>query len=396
LITIAAFPQTVEDFLVKPISFCFAAAFLLQASFSPAADAPFSPANPPGMTPLTNRQSPAYRAAKLFQRGVNLGDYLEAGKYAVKIDADEFARMKAEGFDHVRIPTGWHRYAGPAPDFKLSPEIFAKADFAITNALNNHLAVIINIHHFNELDRNPTNAMDEFIAIWRQVAEHYRDFPNTLAFELDNEPHDAATTAVMNDIYPKVIFAIRETNPARTLFVEPGNWGGIQELKNLVLPPDDNLIVSVHCYDPFLFTHQGTSWAGPDVKVTGFKFPGPPEKPLVPDPSLKVAPHVLEQIKKYNTLPTTKNPISPLAFKGKLAYARAWSDHYGRPVHVGEFGCYVKIDPESRARFYKAFRQALDEQKLGWAIWDWSANFRYWDKKNNQPMPGMRDALFGK
>lgn len=381
---------------MKSFSICFAVAFSILATVSSAKAAAFSPANPPGMTPLANHESPAYRAAKNFQHGVNLGDYLEAGKYGVTIAAEEFAQMKAEGFDHVRIPIGWHRYVGPAPEFKLTPEILAKADFAITNALNNHLAVMINIHHFNELDRDPVSATDEFITIWRQVAEHYKDFPNTLAFELDNEPHNAATTAVMNSIYPKVIAAIRESNPARTLFVEPGNWGGIQELKNLVLPPDDNLIVSVHCYDPFIFTHQGTSWGGPDVKVTGFQFPGPPEKPLVPDASLNVAPHVLEQIEKYNTLPTAENPVSPLAFKDKLAYARAWSDHYGRPVHLGEFGCYFKVDPESRARFYKEFRQALEEQKLGWAIWDWSANFRYWDKKNNQPMPGMRDALFGK
>lgn len=369
--------------------------FFVSASLSLAAES-FSPANPPEMKPLTDRHSPAYRAARNFQRGVNLGDYLEAGRFAVAITAEEFAQMKIEGFDHVRIPIGWNRYTGPAPGFELQPQIFAKADFAITNALNNQLAVLINIHHFNELDRDPVGATDEFIAIWRQIAERYKDFPDTLAFELDNEPHNAATTAVMNSIYPKVISAIRKTNPARTLFVEPGNWGGIQELKNLALPSDDNLIVSVHCYDPFIFTHQGTSWGGPDVKVTGFQFPGPPEKPLVPDPALKPAPHVLETVEKYNTLPTAENPVSPLAFKSKLAYARQWSDYYGRPVHLGEFGCYVKVDPESRVRFYQEFRRALNEQKLGWAIWDWSANFRYWDKENNRPMPGMHDALFGK
>jgi len=48
-----------------------------------------------------------------------------------------------------------------------------------------------------------------------------------------------------------------------------------------------------------------------------------------------------------------------------------------------------------RARFTAAFRHALDGQKLGWAMWDWSAAFRYWDKKNNQPMPGLHEALFG-
>ncbi len=38
----------------------------------------FTPANPPEMQPITSHDTPAYRAAKLFQRGANLGDYLEA------------------------------------------------------------------------------------------------------------------------------------------------------------------------------------------------------------------------------------------------------------------------------------------------------------------------------
>ncbi|MDR3456350.1 MAG: glycoside hydrolase family 5 protein [Verrucomicrobiae bacterium] len=359
-------------------------------------DASFTPANPPGLLPLPSHKSPAYRAAKLFRHGVNLGDYLEAGSWAVKIDAGEFAAMKHEGFDHVRVPVGWHRYAGPAPDFTLSPEIFSRVDFAVTNTLNNHMAVMINIHHFDALDKDPTNTAAEFLKIWQQIAAHYRNFPARLAFELDNEPHDYATTALMNPIYAQAITEIRQTNPKRTIFVEPGGWGSIAELKNLVLPPDDNVIVSVHCYDPFHFTHQGASWTSADVQQTNIVFPGPPAQPLAMDEGLNPKPWVRDWIEKYNTLPSGQNPSSPLAFTGKLKYLHAWSDYYGRPIHLGEFGAYIKADERSRANFYAAFRQAAEKEQLGWCIWDWSANFRYWDKKNNAPMPGMRDALFGK
>jgi endoglucanase len=361
-----------------------------------AADENFTPANPPGMQPLSNHDTPAYQAAKIFQHGVNLGDYLEAGRWAVKIDADEFAAMQREGFDHVRVPVGWYRYAGPAPDFILSPEIFSRVDFAVTNTLNHHMAAMINIHHFDALDKDPTNAADEFLKIWRQIAAHYQNYPAQFAFELDNEPHDQATTAVMNPLDAQAIAEIRQSNPKRTIFVEPGGWGSISELKNLVLPPDDNLIVSVHCYEPFHFTHQGASWTTEDVQQTNIVFPGPPSQPLTLDESLNPKPWVRDWIEKYNTLPTEKNPSSPLAFTGKLKYVRAWSEFYGRPVHLGEFGAYIKADAHSRANFYSAFRQAAESDNLGWCIWDWSANFRYWDKKNNSPMPGMREALFGK
>jgi endoglucanase len=105
---------------------------------------------------------------------------------------------------------------------------------------------------------------------------------------------------------------------------------------------------------------------------------------------------VLEWIQKYNTLPTAQNPSSPLAFTGKLKYIRAWSDYYGRPVHLGEFGAYTKADQQWRANFYAAFRRAAEQEKIGWAIWDWNANFCYWDNKNSKPLPGMHEALFGK
>jgi endoglucanase len=359
----------------------------------------FQPSNPPELKPLAGRDTPAFHAAKFFQHGVNLGNYLEAPpgqNWGVTVSADEFAAMKREGFDHVRVPIGWHHYAGPAPDFTLSPEIFSRADFVVTNVLANKMAVMINIHHFNELDQDPAGATAEFLKIWEQIAAHYKNFPNTLAFELDNEPHENATTKLMNPIYARAIAVIRQSNPQRTIFAEPGNWGSIDELKNLTLPPDDNVIVSVHCYEPFHFTHQGASWTGEDFKQTGIVFPGPPASPLVPDERLNPKPWVRDWINKYNTLPAEKNPCGPQAFTNKLKFLRAWSEHYGRPVHIGEFGAYTKADEASRANFYAAFRRAAEAEQLGWCIWDWSAGFRYWDKKNHRPLPGMRAALFGK
>ena len=360
-----------------------------------AGDMVFTPSNPPEMQPIQSHQTPAYRMVRLFEHGVNLGDYLEGRHWAATIPADEFAEMKRQGFDHVRVPVGWQHYVGPGPDFTLSPEIFARVDYVVTNTLANGMAMMINIHHFDELDQDPAGTTGEFLAIWRQIAAHYRDYPPQLAFELDNEPHENATTAMMNPIYARVIGEIRTSNPQRTIFVEPGGWGSIDELKNLVLPPDENVIVSVHCYEPFHFTHQGAGWTTADVRQTGIVFPGPPTQPLVPDASLNPKPWVLEWIRKYNTLPTEQNPSSALAFAGKLRYVHDWSDYYGRPVHLGEFGAYIKADERSRANFYAAMRQAAEKEDIGWCIWDWSAGFRYWDRKNHEPMPGMHEALFG-
>jgi endoglucanase len=393
----AGFPGDFDSMKLVLIFFALTAA-VISPVFGQTGDESFVPSNPPQMRRLTGFNSPAWRAAKLFMHGVNLGNYLESppdADWGVTVSASEFYTIKHEGFDHVRIPIGWQYYVGPAPDYTISPEIFSRVDFAVTNALAAGLAVIINIHDFNELDKNPDATTDEFLRIWEQIARHYKKFPGQLAFELDNEPHANATTAVMNPIYARVIREIRRTDRHRTLFVEPGDWGSITQLKNLVLPPDNNVIVSVHSYEPFMFTHQGATWAGPMPRQTGIQFPGPPATPLMLDPSLHLPKAALDWIQRYNSLPADENPSSPKAFEGRLRYARQWSDYYGRPIHLGEFGCFTKADPASRVRLYAAYRKSLGEDKIGWAIWDWSAGFRYWDKTRDRPVPGMRDALFG-
>jgi endoglucanase len=340
--------------------------------------------------------SPAHRAARGFMRGVNIANYLETGgRWGIPHTTRDLKQIRAEGFDHIRLPVAWQHYTGPAPDYKLSDQIFARADYMVTNATALRLNVIINFHNFNEFTTDPAANTAWFLAIWRQVAAHYAHAPAGVVFELLNEPHDAATTEVMNPIYAEAIRQIRRTNRHRTIFVGPGKWNSADELSNLRLPDNDNnIIVTVHCYEPFFFTHQGASWAGPDEKVTGIQFPGPPKTPLEPDPGLHVKKWVLDRIQRYNTQPADSNPSSPRAFLPKIQKAKAWSEEFGRPVHFGEFGAYTKADQESRAHYYEAMRQALDAAGIGWAIWDWKSGFNYWDRKTQQPLPGMRQALF--
>ena len=345
--------------------------------------------------------SAAEKALVRFRKGVNLGNYLEAPKgqnWGARYTEDDFNHIKAEGFDHVRLPIRWNDYAGPAPDFTLSDEIFGKADFLVTNALNRDLAVIVNIHHFDEFTTDPAAETEKFLALWKQIAAHYRRSPDSLAFELLNEPKDKATTVVMNPIYARAIGVIRQTNPTRTIFVGPGKWNNVDELKHLLLPPADrNLIVTVHCYEPFLFTHQGASWTGSQTKTKGITFPGPPLTPLIPHPeAVASANWMTNWFKAYNAKPSAENPVSAKIIDEKMERARDWARENSRPIHVGEFGCYVAADVESRKRFHQEFRRILDQYDLAWALWDWKAGFRYWDEKSNAPAPGMREALFGK
>jgi endoglucanase len=351
------------------------------------------------MRRIERRSSPGHMVARRFLRGANLANSLEAppgvdwgGHYS----ESDLRLIKNEGFDHVRIPVAWHHYTGPGPAFRIKGEIFERVDKLIDAGLHEKLGVIVNVHHFEDFTSHPKEQTGRFEAIWTQLAGHYARSADGLAFELLNEPKDAATTEIVNPIFAKTIKLIRRTNSSRTIFVGPGGWNSISELPSLRLPDDDeNLIVTVHNYEPFYFTHQGATWSGPDTKLTGILFPGPPLRPLVPDPVLKLSPAVANWLKEYNTEPRASNPCSRRAFSAAIDQAREWSEYYGRPVHVGEFGCFSTADNASRAHYYQAFREAAEEARIGWAIWDWKAGFRYWNEKTGRPEPGMRQALFG-
>ena len=73
------------------------------------------------MRRITGITTPAHRAAKKFRRGTNLGNYLEAPPgqdWGAKYTAADFVHIKAEGFDHVRLPIAWQAEAAAQPSLE--------------------------------------------------------------------------------------------------------------------------------------------------------------------------------------------------------------------------------------------------------------------------------------
>jgi endoglucanase len=344
--------------------------------------------------------TPAHRAMAHFKRGVSLGNDLEAprghnwGAWYTPADLRHIAK---EGFDHVRLPVAWHEYTGPPPAYAINGPIFIYVDRILSMALTNRLAVILNLHHFSGFMDDPAAETARFISIWRQLAARYSSAPPTVAFELLNEPNSNAVTSALNPIYHKAIAEIRKTNPDRTVFLDPGGWGNPAEVRNMWLPDwDSNVVVTVHCYEPYIFTHQGAPWAMPFASTTNITYPGPPARPIAVHAACTNMPDVLAWIEQYNGWAPEINPCSIRRLSHAIASLKAWSDYYGRPVHFGEFGCHRLADPASRSRYLADVRKAIEGAGLAWAVWDWKAGFAYWNYGAARAMPGLREALFGK
>ncbi|MGC3965954.1 MAG: glycoside hydrolase family 5 protein [Pirellulales bacterium] len=287
-----------------------------------------------------------------FGRGINLGNALEApneGEWGVTLEADYFRTIKAAGFSSIRLPVRWSAHAAIAAPYAIDPQFLARVDWAVDQALEQGLDVVLNVHHYEEMDAKPDENRERLVLLWKQVAEHFQNRPAKLAFELLNEPHDQLTATKWNLILRDALAAVRKTNPSRTVVVGPTAWNSIAELQSLDLPVDDrNLVVTVHYYSPFEFTHQGAPWLDAASRPPlGREWKG--------------------------------SDAEQDAIVRDLDAAVLWSLKHKRPIYLGEFGVLGLADMPSRARWTKFVSDEAVKRRMGTAYWEFCSGFGAYD-----------------
>jgi endoglucanase len=289
---------------------------------------------------------------KTLGPGMNFGNALEApkeGEWGLKLEASYFKIIKDAGFRSIRVPVKWSAHAEKVAPYTIDADFFKRIDWVLDQAEANKLSVVLNCHHYDEMDNEPDKHLPRLIALWEQVAGRYKDRPDTVVFELLNEPHDKLIDDKWNAAIPPLLKAVRTTNPTRPVIVGPPFWNGIWALPKLKLPDDSNLIVTVHFYEPYKFTHQGALWASDDVrKLSGLKWEG------------------------------TETELK--AIRDSFDQAANWARKNNRPIYLGEFGSFEKADMTSRAKWTAAIVHEAEVRGFRWAYWEFAAGFGAYDR----------------
>ncbi|MCD6289334.1 MAG: glycoside hydrolase family 5 protein [Anaerolineae bacterium] len=319
---------------------------------------------PVPLTPSAIPIAPSFPGSDLG-RGVNLGNALEApheGAWGVVLQEQYFRLIREAGFDMVRIPIRWSAHAASGEPYTVDERFFRRVDWAIDQALGQGLKVVINVHHYDELTRDPEGQHDRFLAIWRQIAERYADDPPGLVFELLNEPHDRLTAPLWNDLLVDALQIVRESNPDRWVVIGPVRWNSVSALPGLKLPQDDrHLIVTVHYYSPFHFTHQGAEWVPGSGAWLGTTWKG--------------------------------TPAERSAVERDLDKAATWARSHGCPLFLGEFGAYSKADMDSRVRWTRFVARQAEARDMSWAYWEFCAGFGIYDRGRGGWNRALLEAL---
>ena len=246
----------------------------------------------PTVTPIPLPEGPFEKTAAEtlldITAGWNVGNQLDASTKNVglnsetswnnpKITKELITLAKDSGFDAIRVPITWGNHMDEQN--QIDPEWMARVTEVVDYIIDQDLYCIINVHHDTGADGwLRASRVDEvekrarFTAIWEQTAANFADYGDKLLFESFNEmltddnlwnnPPQEAVEIVneFNQIFVDIVRKSGGNNDKRCLVV--ATYAASLEsnaLNYFRLPTDtikDKLIVDVHVYSPFQFTHE--------------------------------------------------------------------------------------------------------------------------------------------
>lgn len=258
---------------------------------------------------------------------------------------EHFARIRQAGLGTVRVVL--FTFPHLDQDNRLDPAWLEKLDQVLAWGRNNDLQVILDVHDSNDCVKDVPACEAKLVQVWTQLGERYAAQPDSVVFELLNEPHGALDARAWNALLAKLLQVVRKTNPTRNVVVGPTRWNNLEELDTLRLPEDDrHLVVTFHYYEPFAFTHQGASWVEPQFsEKTGVRF-------------------TPEQVAKIES---------------DFDKVEAWSRRHGRPILLGEYGAYDKAPMEDRVLWTRTVARAAEKRGFAHLYWQFSSDFVLYD-----------------
>jgi len=301
----------------------------------------------------------AFRQNARLGRGVNVLGYdpIWKDRERSRFKAEHFRAIKEAGFDHVRIVL--HPFRDNRGEVR---ETWWKTlDWAVDQAIGAGLLAILDFHEFQAMSKDPAGRKERFLAFWSRLSERCKDRPDSVLFEILNEPHDRFTPELWNAYFREALAVIRRTNPTRTVIVGPVQWNSFEKIDTLSLPSEDrHLIATVHYYNPFAFTHQGAAWANLGDKL-GVKWTGTPQERD--------------------------------AVRRDFDKVQAWSERERRPIYLGEFGAYDKAEMPSRVRYLAFIAREAEKRGWSWGYWQFDSDFIVYDIPAGKWIEPIRDAL---
>lgn len=230
--------------------------------------------------------------------GWNLGNQLEASINGVPnetawgnptVTPALIKKVKAAGFNTIRIPVSYLSKIGSAPNYTIDAAWLDRVKTVVDYAYNEGMYVVINIHGdgYNSVqggwllvnDWNQNAIKEKYQSVWKQIANKFKNYEERLIFESMNETFDGtygnpnssyyANLNAYNQIFVDTVRKTGGNNSARWLMIPGWNTNIDYTVGNygFVLPTDSNrssaipsnekrIMISAHYYSPWDFAGE--------------------------------------------------------------------------------------------------------------------------------------------
>jgi endoglucanase len=235
--------------------------------------------------------------------------------YITKTDID---MLKSTGMNSVRVPIHYKFFT------KGNDEGFRLLDRVVSWAKSDGMYVVIDMH-MAPGGQTGTNIDDsygypwlydspgdqaELIDIWKRIADHYKDEPTVLGYDLLNEPIPQFPqlrkyNSQLEPLYKRIAAAIREVDTHHVLILGGAQWD--TNFSVFGPPFDKNVMYQLHLY------RFDQPWKEEDVA-------------------------------------------------GDIAQYTKFRDLYHVPIWLGESG-------ENDDNWIRGFRMLLEKNRIGWCFW---------------------------
>ncbi|HEY5593112.1 MAG TPA: cellulase family glycosylhydrolase [Paludibacter sp.] len=316
--------------------------------------------------------------AKVFNRnknigkGINFGNALEApneGEWGLVIKESYVQAIADAGFNSVRLPICWSAHTSKNYPYSIDATFLKRVDEVMNWCLKRNLAVIITIHHFDDLYNYPDDPvyLNMFYSIWKQLTNRYLSVDHEhLFFEVLNEPEVNLTADKWNLLMPKIIDTIRIIDNDRTLIIDGPDYASHWSLANLSIPQSEqNVIVSTRYYLPYQFAQQGAWWSN---WIDLNQFLGT----------------------TWSGTTSEKNAVLT-----DMSIIRNWSKNNNRPVTIGEWGSIMFADNQSRLTWTNYVRTQFENNEFSWSYFDFGVVFKAYSVIENKWLYGFVESLTG-
>lgn len=288
---------------------------------------------------------------KRMTKGVNMTNWLDAyWEMGIPGFPDEtkypenfLDSLQKLGINTIRLPVVFERFSSNTYPHNLTipHEIFDLVDSLIEWTEKRNMILIIDNHHPQTTltESNIEAAGIRTANVMKQVVQKY-DYadPNRVFFELRNEP-TTITAEPLRLYLQSIIDTIRNFNTTHTLMVGGSGFNDAYNLYRFGSYNDTNTLYTYHDYNPYTFTHQGFSWAGPPTPPSGTTFAS-----VIGDFSRSV---------------------------DDFAKLVDWADSLNIGIVLGEFGASVYADETSRCDYTDTMRILAENSNMPWIYWGW-------------------------